>query len=88
MIMYDTRSTTGSNLRHLRLMTPNCNVEELDVYSAPYEEVPDGEMWRISMLKELMQPNEDHHSMPKELLKILVNAYAHIYLIDYPKMQN
>ena len=68
IIQWPTLSAT-SNLWHLRLMTTNCNVEELDVYSAPYEQVPDGEMWRISMVKELMQPNEEHNGMPKEVLK-------------------
>ena len=68
-VIYDTRLTTGSNLRHLRMMTTNCNVEELDVYSAPYQQVPDGELWRISMVKELMHPDEHHHGMPKAFLK-------------------
>ena len=68
-IMYDTRSTTGKNLRHLRLMTTNCNVEELDVYSAPYQQVPEDELWRISMVRELMHRNEDHLGMSKEVLK-------------------
>ena len=55
MVMFDTRSVTGRNLRQLRLMTANCNEKDLDVYNSPYEELPAEDMWRVSFAQELME---------------------------------
>ena len=53
-IMFDTRSVTGRNLRHLKLMTENWDESEIDVYRNPYSAIPVGEEWRVSFLQELM----------------------------------
>ena len=44
----DVRSTTGKNLRTLRLKSGNCVYE-------PYKEVPEEDRWRLSMAKELIE---------------------------------
>ena len=45
IVKFDTRSVTGRNLRHMRLMTANCNEKDLNVYDVPYQEVPTQELW-------------------------------------------
>ena len=55
VIKYDARSVTGRNLRHMRLMTVNCDENELDVYAQPYQKVPESETWRVSMVQELIE---------------------------------
>ena len=55
VIKYDARSVTGRNLRHMRLMTINCDEKELDVYAKPYRKVPESETWRVSMVQELIE---------------------------------
>ena len=54
MIMLDTRSVTGRNLRHLNLMTENCDTSQLDVYSKPYKAIPIEDEWRVPFVQELM----------------------------------
>ena len=57
-IKNDTRSVTGRNLRHLRLMSENCDERELDVYSKPYKETPEEEKWRSTFVKDLMDARD------------------------------
>jgi hypothetical protein len=45
----DVRSTTGKNLRTLRLKSGDC------IYNEPYKEVPEEDRWRLSMAKELIE---------------------------------
>ena len=47
----DVRSTTGKNLRTLRLKS----VDGKNVYDKPYKEMPENDQWRLSMAKELME---------------------------------
>jgi len=54
LVKEDVRSTTGKNLRHLRMKTVNFNEKELDVYKDPYKPIPSNDTWRISMVKEIM----------------------------------
>ena len=54
LVKEDVRSTTGKNLRHLRMKTVNFNEKELDVYKDPYKPIPSNDTWRISMVKEII----------------------------------
>ena len=54
LVKSDTRSVTGRNLRHLRLMSANFDETELDVYGRPYKEIPEEDKWRPQFIKELM----------------------------------
>ena len=57
LIEYDTQSVTGSNLREILLLTEKNDVSELrpiDSQNIKYKEVPEGEEWRINLLKELI----------------------------------
>ena len=47
----DVRSTTGKNLRTLRLKSVDCK----NVYDKPYKEMPENDQWRLYMAKELME---------------------------------
>ena len=55
IVKLDTRSVTGNNLRHLKLKTSNCNEKDLNVYDKPYRAIPEGEAWRLSFAKELLE---------------------------------
>ena len=51
----DVRSTTGKNLRHLMLKTKNFCIKELWTQKEPYQAIPSSEIWRIEMIKELIE---------------------------------
>ena len=51
----DTRSTTGNNLRHLKLNTSNFNEKEADIYGQTYRPIPKEDEWRVSVAAELLQ---------------------------------
>ena len=51
----DTRSTTGNNLRHLKLKTTNCDEKELDVFDTPYRSIPSEERWCLPLANELVE---------------------------------
>ena len=56
-IRRDCRSTTGSNLRNILLLTSKDDISELvpsDVDQMVYQPVDPSDMWRTSMLKELI----------------------------------
>ena len=55
-IKNDTRSTTGSNLRNILLLTDKDNIDELtkdDVSTLKYKKVDDNNAWKIKMIKEI-----------------------------------
>ena len=57
-IKRDCRSVTGSNLRNILLLTNKDDISQLqnsDITRIVYMPVPDNEMWRIEMLKELIE---------------------------------
>ena len=63
VIRYDTRSTTGRNLRCLKLMTS-------DHPTASYHPIPLNEEWRISLVREIIEAKSGHltTNMSKEEL--------------------
>ena len=57
-IKYDVRSTTGSNLRNILLLTDKDSIEELtaiDSRSLTFSKIPDNNEWRIPFLRELLE---------------------------------
>lgn len=53
-MLTDVRSTTGRNLRHILLKTGSVHEKEVNVYKEPYNQIPTKEMWRISMIEEMI----------------------------------
>ena len=67
IIKYDVGSVTGSNLRNIMQLLNKDTVHELkpsDANFMSYKEVPVGELWRIDMLKELIE--ERNHQVEIE----------------------
>ena len=56
--MNDTRSTTGSNIRKLLLLTGKDNIDDvtvLDIENLVYEEISEDEMWRVGIVQEMTE---------------------------------
>ena len=56
-IRRDCRSVTGSNLRNILLLTSKDDISDIshsDIREMQYKPAPDHEVWRINMLKELI----------------------------------
>ena len=69
-IKNDVRSTTGKNIRYLRLKSVNFSLKDLNVYENPYKEVPENERWRLSMIEELINTKIDQFN-EKEIDEIV-----------------
>ena len=55
-IKNDTRSTTGSNIRRILLLTKKDRIEDVtqeDIENIKYAEMPDEESWRVGMIKDM-----------------------------------
>ena len=53
----DARTVTGQNLRNILLLTDKLHVDQLDpsvVNTIKYHEIEENDMWRISMVKEIL----------------------------------
>ena len=56
-IKHDCMSVTGSNLRNIMLLVGKSNIEDLcpeDHNLVKYNEIPEEETWRVSVIKELV----------------------------------
>ena len=56
-IKHDCLSVTGSNLRNIMLLVGKSNIEDLcpeDHNLVKYNEIPEEETWRVSVIKELV----------------------------------
>ena len=62
-VKMDVRSTTGKNLRYLKLKTVNYSEKEFDAYEEPYKTIPTKEMWRIPMIEELIEARSVERSI-------------------------
>ncbi len=51
----DCRSTTGRNLRILRLETGNFSNNKIDISDKPYQEIPNDSEWKIASAKEILK---------------------------------
>ena len=45
---------TGKNLRCIKLKTANFDLNNLNVYELPYKAVPESELWRLPMAREIL----------------------------------
>ena len=54
LLKNDVRSVTGKNLRYIKLKTGNYALKNLDVYTVPFNEVPEQESWRLTMAQEIL----------------------------------
>ena len=54
VIENDVRSVTGKNLRCIKLKTVNFDLNNLNVYELPYKAVPESELWRLPMAREIL----------------------------------
>ena len=55
-IANDVRSTTGSNLRNLLLLTNNDTIEEInieDIKKLKYHQIDENEIWKVNFIKEI-----------------------------------
>ena len=61
-IHQDARSTTGSNLRNILLLTKKTDVHQLvpnDAFDVPYHPIRSVEEWRVPFIKELIDAKND-----------------------------
>ena len=64
----DVRTVTGSNLRNILLLTNKTQVDELEpsmVDNIPYHKIEEQDMWKISMVKELMDIKQGDRLAPE-----------------------
>ena len=54
VIKNDCRSTTGRNLRKLKLMTSNYDENDIDLEAEPYNAINDNDMWRVGLIQEII----------------------------------
>ena len=50
----DCRSTTGRNLRNLKLLSQNLWNEKIEVEKEPYHKLPEGSEWKMILVKEIV----------------------------------
>ena len=56
-VKHDCRSVTGSNLRNIMLLVGKTNIDDLcpeDSSIVKYNEIPEDQAWRVSVVKELV----------------------------------
>ena len=60
----DTTTRTGHNLRTIMLLTNSCSLIQMnqtDITSQTYKNIPDGEGWRVHLVKELIEARHDRN---------------------------
>ena len=67
----DVRSTTGSNLRKIMLLSGRNRIEDLKDVDIPYHAVPSDEAWRIGFVKEIVDQKQGELEVPGLLKKEL-----------------
>ena len=67
----DVRSTTGSNLRKIMLLSGRNRIEDLKDVDIPYHAVPSDEAWRIGFVKEIVDQKHGELEVPGLLKKEL-----------------
>ena len=58
VIQYDTKSVTGNNIRNILRLTGKIEIEDVkkqDIFNIEYFVVPEGEKWRIDLIKEIIK---------------------------------
>ena len=62
VIKYDTRSTTGSNLRNIMLLLGKVNIDDIkirDIDNFEYAAVLLDDKWKVDMVKEIIEIRAD-----------------------------
>ena len=62
LIKYDTRSTTGSNLRNIMLLLGKVNIDDIkirDIDNFEYAAVLPDDKWKVDMVKEIIEIGAD-----------------------------
>ena len=62
MIRHDTRSTTGYNLRNIKLLLGKLSIDDIklkDIDNFEYASVLPGNQWRVNMVKEIIDVPAD-----------------------------
>ena len=74
----DCRSTFGLNIRNICLRNNAANIFECKKYAVKYFPIPDNEVWRVNILKELIDLKESHFvsGFSSEELFYIVNNVA------------
>ena len=58
VIQYDTKSVTGNNIRNILRLTGKIEIQDVkkqDIFNIEYFAVPEGEKWRIDLIKEIIE---------------------------------
>ena len=64
----DTMTRTGNNLRTIMLLTNVNSISQIKqsvLTSQSYRDIPDGEEWRVPVLKELIEARHDRSMLPE-----------------------
>ena len=62
VVSHDTRSTTGSNLRNILLLTDKNSIEDIsnqDIDNFCYAPTKQEDLWKVDMVKELIEVRAD-----------------------------
>ena len=74
---HDVRSTTGSNLRKIMLLSGKTSISDLKNVSVPYHDLPDDEAWKVEVIKELISSRHGDIQLPgwdKEEIEYIMNT--------------
>ena len=72
-LLMDTNSVTGSNLRNILLLTEKNSIHQLeptDITLMKYHQISEAEVWKISMLEELIEMKNGNI---QELTSVMMN---------------
>jgi len=64
----DTSTRTGHTLRTIMLLTNSCSLikmTQFDLTSQTYKDIPEGEEWRVNLIKELIDARHDRNFLPE-----------------------
>ena len=67
LVSHDTRSTTGSNLRNILLLTDKYKIEDItiqDIDNFCYAPARQEDLWKIDMVKELINVRDEQYEVP------------------------
>ena len=83
----DCRSTTGRNIRKLRLESNAMQLSDIDIEKVPYREVPEGDQWKIDMVNEIIEMKSGRMEVTNfalgeinDICKFLCNCWWYVLL--------
>ena len=74
----DCRSIFGLNIRNICLQNNNANILDCKKYAVKYFPIPENELWRVNILKELIELKESHfvNGFSNDELMYIINNIA------------